>query len=340
MAHFLRLLPFFLMLSTFLSAQTTDNCEQRNVIVNALDARGMPITNLGVDNFRGRYRGRPVKILSSGRREDPNGRIFVLFDTSASMAGAVDSSKWKIARVAALDFVSSAPPQARISFMTFAAAVGQRFDADGGRQPIQDWLNSAGAALPKSGGKTVLYAVIMEALGKLRPSHPGDAIYVITDGGENASEIVRSRVEHELLSAGVRLFGFLLDDAESPEERDRERDFFDLTRRSGGYLAGLSIESVGGGYSLRRGTAGLDTLWTGQRHKRDEETASRVLSSTHVIEAAISGFYVLSVGVPNASIAGGDWKLEVVDAKGHKQKDINLSYPRRLPGCAVEAVRR
>src|SRR5207302_11329952 len=99
-------------------------------------------------------------------------------------------------------------------------------------------------------GHTALYDTILEALKSLEPTQPGDAIYVITDGGENASAEKLTQLEDSLESSGVRLFAFLLGGPwlTSPGQWS-VTDLYALVRESGGSLASVSPRSLGPGWS-------------------------------------------------------------------------------------------
>src|SRR5258708_18027987 len=139
-----RLLPVWLLISSVVvDAETADDCGERRAIVNVLDAHGLPIKNLTKDDFKASDRGKPLNIVWSQHRDDPGVRITVLLDVSSSMNGSGDgvSNKWRIARTAALEFVSSAATQARVSLMPFASGAGQKFQTLSDRHSIETLLN-------------------------------------------------------------------------------------------------------------------------------------------------------------------------------------------------------
>lgn len=317
----LKLLLLFFFALARPQAQTTADCKERAVIVNALAANGIPIENLAGRDFKVSYHGQLVPVVWSQHRQFPGGRIIVLLDTSGSMKGESDgSAKWKIAHAAALEFVSSAPSLAQVSFMGFALELGPRFEASAGRRPIEDWLNRSTVREGKEvKGRTALYQTILAALRDLGPTNPGDAIYVITDGGDNSSKERVSRVEGAL--RGVRLFTFLLNGSlKTEEERSGIEDLYELTNRSGGFLVRIS-PSVGG-YDFR------------------DRTLAAIRTSTRMLQAQMASFYVLGIQFPDNLPKVKDWKVDVVDAGGHRRKDVTVTYPRNLPpaGCVAQST--
>ena len=330
MPRIVPLLPLILVL--FINRLYSQACQPSNVIVGAIQANGLPASDLTTANFRALYRGRPLGISFSGFRRDPNVRIVILLDTSPSMAGAT-GSKWMIARAAASDFVSSASPQAPVSLWTFSTAINLKFDGTGARKPMADWLGSKEVREAKIlKGKTALYAAILEALEALAPTRPGDALYLITDGGENADNTNLSRVTRELQSTGVRLFVLLLNDI-PPYSREGvgPRELYDVARASGGSTFALNPKSAGSGWA----GSGF-----GRRYDFDPTTENAILATTHWAQAAMSEFYIVTFVRSDAPPQPAAWNLEILDLQGKKRNDLTLLYPSKLEGCSVAAAHR
>ena len=325
MSHHLNSLLLLLISFPLASSQvqTTTECKERTVLVNALDAHGVPIENLVGHDFKVSYHGRPVPVVWSQHRKYPGGRIVVLLDTSGSMKGDFEggSAKWKIAHTAAIEFISSANSQAQVSLMGFASEINTRFDSFGGRQPIEDWLNRPAMREGKEvKGRTALYQTILETLKNLGPTNPGDAIYVITDGGDNAHKETISQVERSL--QGVRLFAFLLNSPLTEEEKSGTKDLYELTLKSGGFL--VSISPGVGGYGL------------------GDHTIASIRTSTRMLQAQMASFYVLGIQPPDNISKADHWKVDVVDIRGRSRKDITVAYPQTLApsGCIAQSAQR
>jgi hypothetical protein len=336
---------FALLLLPLLSPAAIVNaqaCQPQPVIIDALDARGVPITTLTTSDFRASYKGRPLSILSANLRVDPSTRTFVLLDTGARMGdtGAQGINKWKIARSAAEEFITAAPPQAQISLITFSSTLGRTLDSTNGRQPMKEWLGSPemlGTSSLK--GKTALYAALRETLKAMQPTRPGDAIYIITDGHDNPSDGTVSRMAEQLRANGVRLFVFLLNDMVG----DNQYNFEPGEVAVGGH--GRPTLGPGALSDLARASGGLVFSWypggrssTGQSfastiYEYDESTLAGIRRIVHWIENAIIGFYILNIDVANGPSQLGEWKVEVVNAQGHQRKDITLAYPKTIEGC-------
>ena len=319
-----RLLPMLLALSSGLSGQVGAECRQ-TLVVNALDRRDLPFGGLSANDFRATSQGQEVHIVSSQFMENGTGKTIVLLDASGSMGGG-KSNKWKIALTAVSEFVSSAPQQMQISFMAFADTIRQKFSAVDGRKAIEEWLQDATTPNPANlKGSTALYDTILTALKELEPRQPGNALYVITDGGDNKSSEAITRLDRELQSTGTRLFVFLLNDAQTEEQRIDARELYELTQKSGGLLVSVGSDRIGvtptGSYSY------------------DSKVVTAIRTSTRIVEAEIGNYYVLAIQPQNGVSKPEAWKLEAVDVRGRKRKDVSLAYPSKLPGCAnVQSV--
>ncbi len=322
-----KLLALLLTASVALRAQTPDQCREHSAIVNVLDARGVPIRNLTRDNFKASHRGKPLDVVWLQHREDPGVRITVLLDLSGSMKGDFEggSAKWKTALAAALEFVSLAPPQVRLSFSPFASGAGQRFKTMGDRQSIENWLNSPEVRNGKEvKGTTPLYDAILTALKDFDTPEPGDAIYVVTDGGDNASKEKMGKIERSLQSSGVRLFAFLLNGPMTPEESSTIHDLYDLTRRSGGFLVSVSRQPFSGSYDF------------------GDRMVASIQASAQMLLAQIGSYYFLGLQSPHDNSTLEGWKVDIVDEQGRKRKDVAMAYPQKLAptGCAAQSAHR
>jgi hypothetical protein len=333
------LLPL-LATAIFANAQA---CAPQAVIVDVLNSRGMPAPDLPVSSFKASSRGKPVSVLSASLREDPSTRVYLLLDMGASMSGlgAQGIDKWKIAREAAATFLDIAAPQAEISFSTFSATIARTFQSSDGRKAMQDWIESPESMRASElRGKAAIHRAIIETAKAMEPVHPGDSIFVITDGVNDRNFSMAASVSDELASRGIRLFEFMLDDsrradngiaaggvsASAPAPNPDAKELSEVVRGSGGL-----------GYTLLPGGGKIGQSF-GASYGYDQRTRQNVRTSVSEIEIAISSFYILTVSqTPDAhgndTHGLADFQLEVVDAQGRKRKDVNLTYPVRIPGC-------
>ncbi|HTW59679.1 MAG TPA: vWA domain-containing protein [Terriglobales bacterium] len=313
-------------------------CAPQAVIVTVLNERGLPILDLPASSFRATSRGKSVSVLSASLRSDPSTRTYVLLDMSATMGGfgAQGIDKWKIARVAAADFLNVAPPQAEISLSTFSAAIEKTFQSNAGRKAMQDWLDSP-ESMRASGlkGKAAIYRAILETAKSMEPAHPGDSIFMITDGRNDEASPMAASVSDELTNRGIRLFSFVLDDSRRADDgiaAGAISESAPLPNPDAKILSALVKGAGGVGYTLYPGGSKIGQSF-GASYNYDERTRQNVQASISEIEIAISHFYILSIALPGDVRGLQDWQLEVVDERGMKRKDVIVAYPAKIAGC-------
>ena len=128
---------------------------------------------------------------------------------------------------------------------------------------IQHFQNIAGRPTQKSSverrildlaktephGKTALFDSIDQALSLLGTPELGDAIYVVSDGGDNHSHVSFSKLKEKLVSHGVRVFVFPLPVEKfrtTSEEHYGEDRMEELAEFSGGYVIRVPWSEITG----------------------------------------------------------------------------------------------
>ncbi len=298
-----------------LAAQSENACLQPALIVNVVGNNGSLPGDLKKDDFRVTYHGRGVTVTNLNYTEGPR-RVIILLDTSGSMSGQSTgkSDTWQIARAAVWELVASLPARSKTSLATFSDKTQTEVPLSADRKPIQEWLNRETTRHPESlRGQTALYKAILAGAKALEPTEPGDAIFVVTDGGENASRARLPEVEKALRTSGIRLFAFVLTGGQlgTPEELAGIEDLHRVCKNSGGFVTDLYI------------------------YKEDQ-----VRSDAQQLSRLISGFYSLTLQLPESSTKPQHLELDVVDTGSRKRKDVALAYPRELYPCSVEGTGR
>jgi hypothetical protein len=300
--------------------QNAAPCLQRTLIASVVDEQGITPPNLTRENFRIAYKGQSASPLSAVYTKVAP-RLVVLLDASESM-----KARWGIARAVAWELVVALPDNLKASLMTFSEKVESRTPMSLDRKPIHDWLSAAsgGAAVH---GYTALYAAIQSAIEQLQPAQPGDAIYVISDGEENASRPSKSKVVDALVSGGIRLFtltissqGFL-----TPEEQAGAEDLRQATEDSGGITKELGLRKATG-YS--------------PKVQLDNPTVSAIRQHSQQFVQAITAFYSITVALPENPDKPQHIELAVVNAQGNKDKNLFASYSHKVFPCAGDLVKR
>jgi von Willebrand factor type A domain len=289
-----------------------------SIVVNVFDMHGRVISNLTKENFRVLLNGKPVALLDAKYSVAPR-RIVILLDMSGSMTGETRTAKWSVAREAVRELLAQTPDDVPIAMLTFARDVRDVFDFSNSRPNITKWLEEGPARRPdlKHLAKTALFDAILEGLKLLGATQPGDSIYAITDGGENASHATAVQTKAALLQSGVRVFTFLFAEPSLGDKANKD-DFLEMVDDSGGSVFGVGGRHRPGGTSWQ-----VDFV-------DDKDTQEKVRAGTRGLNILVRAFWTLELAAPSSN-KESKMKLEIVDHEGKMRKDVGVTYPRLLP---------
>lgn len=222
----------FLLLIAPVCGQASGVCTE-SVIVNVRDHLGQLVADLLPSSFHATLGSSVLSIRSANVGASP--RIVLLLDRSASM-----NQSFAAATTIAGNFVASNAVKAHISVVPFSDHVIDTIGFDTPKNEILKKLSE----LRDGHGHTAFYDSLIYGAGLFGTPEPGDAIYAITDGGDNQSKSNESEVEREFLSKGVRLFAFVLYDKYFPtqDERSTLPDLVHLAEMTGG--ASVRVDSL------------------------------------------------------------------------------------------------
>ena len=296
-------------------------CLQRTVVANVLTEAGQPVADVPASSFRGTFRGKPVRVLSATRDLGPR-RVVVLLDASGSMLDG--GAKWPLARRAVGDILNALPAKNQITLLVFAAKVDAVVGFSEGRQAIADKIAALEAgrkAFPKGSRNTALLDAMLQGLSLLQPAQQGDVIYLISDGGDNASRAEPDKLERELLATGVRLFALGFVDPSGNRSRTRDE------------LIGSSLlhdfaEDTGGALLILEGYS-----FEGKREAELNLSLRRLYSQ-------MTEFYRLEVALAEPIDKPGRWKLKLVDDDGKEVKPWHPAYQSVLLPCNPPTAKR
>ncbi|MGH9862296.1 MAG: VWA domain-containing protein [Candidatus Acidiferrales bacterium] len=303
--------------SLALSAQEPP-CARRTVVVNVVDKNGEQVWGLTAADFRGEFRGQPVKILSVAVDPPPH-RVVILLDASGSMGR---SAKWELAQTLADDILQPSPFYFPAALVIFSDKIRKEVGFEQGHgavaQAVAELTDKRTET--KVEGRTALLDAIMRALGLLAPARVGDAVYLLTDGGDNASHAKSRDVEDALLASGTRLFALLLPD---PTVRPEPEMYFgpESLRRF--------AEACGGS---------LNVVGTKHFNLSEKELAALAEEARRKFYSPMATFYLVKIELPQNPDKPRSWKLEVVDPAGRKRKDLTVLYPQKLLPCPATAA--
>jgi hypothetical protein len=299
-----------------LRCQQSGDCQSTNLIVGVRDVRGSFIPGLDTAAFRAELSHHAVKISSSSRQHS-SPRLIVLIDVSGSMS---HPGKWKIASAVANELVSDAPADAQIGFAMFADDVREAVPFTSERGIVIEKVRQLPSlAQAERKGKSAIRDSIARTVDLFQKPEPGDAIYVITDGEDNASRTDLKKTRGILTARGVRLFVFLMrSKLLDADDRVHVNDFEGLAPQVGGMVIRYEAQD------------GFPEEWYDGARSQELLT-----SSTKIIDQEIWNYYLLRMQLPSTFSKEQKWNLELLDRNGRKRKDAELAYPREFLPCAV-----
>ena len=297
-------------------------CTKRIIPVGILDSHGDVPRDLSVHTFTAELDRKPLEITAASMFSGPK-RVAILVDTSGSMKNEVYASgKAKVAYWVAADAVKRLPANVSIAVLGFNEQVDRKLDFSVSREQLAAELTQREKSpdfLVR--GKTALLDAIEYVLDQIPNAAPGDAIYAITDGEDNRSEIKTAQLENRLQRAGVRLHLFLLRDfLFTGDPFPGSDDSMMLARATGGTVIELHPRIHG---TATSGTTENFTLSPErQRIVRDELT---------LLYRQTASPYLLDVELPAVLKRSRNWTLNVADEQ--RRKSTYLFYPHEIAPC-------
>lgn len=219
-----------------------DYCNQIRVYTSVMTDRGNIVAGLNKDNFVAEIRGKPAQIAGAEYRPEGQ-RLALLIDDSSSM----DGPRREVSQSAIATLTNQIPQNIPIAMVVFDNTVHRLVPLTTDRKLISESLQQFFSAKERNATRrTSLFDGIDEAISSLVPAQEGNLIFVVTDGGDNASRIDRKRLEQRLINSRTRLFGLLLNvpigqGLVTPEEREGEEAMERMVERTGGVFARFPV---------------------------------------------------------------------------------------------------
>jgi hypothetical protein len=182
---------------------------------------------------------------------------------------------------------------------------------------------------PPALGRTALFDALARALQLFGSPHVGDAIYLMTDGGENSSHSTESEVETAAANSGVRLYAVFMPVPLESRSRTRAESegpevIAHLTARTGGQFVTVPVQPPASGW-IGRGSLDIS--------KFPQSDRDALIWASHGFAQAIDQFYRLQLQLPTPLDKPRDLKLEIVDGSGTREKSLHVIYPQQLVPC-------
>jgi hypothetical protein len=305
-------------------------CLRRKLPVSFRDAQNVPLQNISVADLEAKIKGKPVKFLSLAPDPRPH-RIVLALDQSGSM-GSIEgeSPLWKLELSLAGHFFEMNRGRAQVALLFFNDRVGNIVNLTQGNAAVGETLREAAGErdyIKKHiKGRTALRDAIFQGVQLLDHPSSADAVYVLTDGGDNASKHSAAEVDQRLAVTSVRLFAVLLFGSgrtrnRTPEEMSGPGELAEMTRKSGGEIL-TAAEWHGNSVAL---SANVNAK------VKSEETLSRLYQT-------ILDDRLLEIELPFPSAKNEHWELKLSDAARHQWKGAQITYPSMLLSCDSEVA--
>lgn len=321
---------FGLVLLSFLAVPVfaqNDGCRNRTLPVTVVESHGLPVQGLLPADFQAKFRGNPVQILGISRDIHPR-RVAILLDVSGSMLQAEERDKWMVVGEVAGDAVIHLSTDIQIALELFDEKIIEVLDFGAGRQAVARrivTLASGTKAVTSKSRHTALWDSLLNSVSIFGSPQPGDAVYLITDGGDNMSKVRPRQIEDSFLEKGIRLFAFLIVSGATLGPGARMPD-----EEQGLEVVKRLTESTGGNYMLLFGARPL----VGQPNFRmSEQQKAEFAYSAQALYAQMKEFSWLQVSLASPVDKTRDWNLELNRAGSKSHTGLRLFYPHKLIAC-------
>jgi hypothetical protein len=316
------ILGFLLVLPAF--AQI-DNCQHRTVTVSVTTPDGSPVPQLERANFAGIYRKTPIHVTSAVMNREPV-RVVLLLDVSGSMKGTGTGFVGTFSLDLAEHFISNMPPETAIGLGFFYTKLIPVVPPTTDRKSLLSQLEGLRTHPDSFKGRTALWDAVLGGVKMFDHPHTGDVIYVITDGGDNASKMTVNHVVQYLGESGIRLTAFVFDAMpairRTGEEEIGPPTVDEVVRDTGGTILTQMTESAG---ALK--FSGEPSLF--EKSGKFTPFGSYLISQYR----QIGYFYRIEFDLPQTLSKPQEWKLELIGLQESRRKNIVLTYPHVLPAC-------
>lgn len=307
------------------SGRAVSHPPRRTVVVNVVTRHGRAVNGLTAKYFAARFRRKRVKIVSVTYDPGPY-RVVLLLDTSGSMQDS------RLAELTLAQYLLAwISPQDPVALATFDSKIRNRIpfslDRTQANALFGKLLHAPEKAPPGSGygGKTAIWNAVGKALDMLGPPRAGDAVCLLTDGGDNGAKEQSREVMRRCLGAGVRIFslgvlpplkGMIVSEENSGPDVLRE-----LSGPSGGEVAWFSAADL----------RWLGSQWAAKHRKSVKREFVAEYAPLALLAREINAVYRLEIELPEPVDKPRGWSLKLVDPNNGKAEHLLLlKYPRRL----------
>jgi hypothetical protein len=303
------------------------SCQHRTIPVSVSTKDGAPAPPLDSVNLEGTYLRKQIRVTSTVLNQEPP-RGVLLLDASGSMHDPRSSFDWNFTVDLGEDMVAWMPPTFEIGLAFFSTKMVRVISPTSERQKLMEELETSRKhfkTLVTGPPRTALWAAILDAVKMFDRPRLGDSVYVITDGGDNASIVKMKDVAQTLGEGGVRLFAFVFqkdNSPVSPEERSGPENVLKLVDDTGGTIVA---------YHYEYHNVFLQLPAPALFDKSGKPTHLGALLGSQYRQ--IFNFYRVDIDLPEAVDKPRELKLDLVGFSKPQRNNLVLTYPHMLVPC-------
>ena len=303
-------------------------CTTRQVAVSFRDEHNLPLQGISTADLEAKVHGKPIKIVSVIADSRPH-RLVLVLDTSGSM-GSIEGEPplWALGMSLARHFFEVNRDKAQLAFLLFNNSVTDQVDFAQGNSAVGEKLRQLeenhNFLKTHIKGRTALRDAIFHAILMLDHPTSADAVYVLTDGGDNASHNSAEELERRLAVTSVRIFAVLLYKDlpyrnRTPEEEMGPQDLAAIAHKSGGDILTAAE-------------------WRGNRVALSANPDAKVKSEEMLnrLYQTILKDTILEIELPSAISSNAHWELTLSSDARRRWKGTRIIYPDTLVGCNAE----
>ncbi len=283
-------------------SQAEDACLTRRIFVYLRDSKDRTaLVHLEAKNFSGQVNRRPVEIRVAEPWVQPR-RVAILLDVSGSMKEVTEA-----VIVAARSFAGQLNSSTSCEVVIFDQQIEARTECSADRAAL---LADARNVKPKH-GRTAIYDVISEVINHWGDASSNDVIFLISDGGDNASKIKIEEISRLVIKTGVRMPALLVEDSRiaSQEEDEGKANVGALCNESGADF--LVIDKA-----------------------EFKSNLKGIVYDTPVLTNAVINSYRLTIHLPEPLHQAKSWALKLENIPPElKNRKYKLFYPQKLAAC-------
>lgn len=281
-----------------------ERCSEPAVSLNVVGQNLIVRRDIRAEDLNVAVDGKRTQVVSLSLNSSPR-RVLLMVDTSASMHPSAQKGGWGIAlRTAAFAF-DSIPSDASGALLTFGRGRQSQMASFRDRSELAPKIVELANQEPQ--GPTALLDSIDQALSLFQPAQLGDAIYLVTDGVDNRSNIPIRKLKEELIARGIRVFVFLvpIEGYVPAKEEAAQSQFIDIAEYTGGYLVQVPWDQIGA----------------------DKQKGIALAAE---ISNQVQSMYQATLALRSQGESKGKVKIDVSRRKPGKE---TLVYPRQLAPC-------